>query len=200
MKQTTKIGLAGTGARGTIRWIDNQDLLQRSLDSGLNQLFRDVFGAPPYNEVFTTREVDIFFTNYLSTGADILSISEDLNGTPIAFMVGIPLSNEFKKVSSLPTWLFNRKTSYIAEDGVSKDWRRMGLSSYMKSKMLTKMKIDGYEFTLLRTRADNTPQITAVAKAGGAKIPYAQQIVPRNTRNGLVQEDNRFFLFDLRMK
>jgi hypothetical protein len=196
--QNYKIGISNAAARGIVEWTKSENSLRNLLDGGLNELFRDVFGDDPYNEVFSKDEVDQIFRNYLQNNADILSIREDLNGRPIAFMVGMPLSNEFKKACGLPDFLFTQKTAYIAEDGVDKNWRRRGLSCVMKCKMLSKAKSDGCNFALLRTRADNTPQISAVFKAGGSVIDGAQQMVSRNTRVGVIQEDNRFFLFDLR--
>lgn len=193
-----KIGITGRGARGIVEWVQNESDLEKLLDTGLNALFQNVFGEEPYNEIFSKQEVDDIFYDYLEKGADILSIREDLNGRPVAFMVGTPLLKKFKKVSGLPDFLFEEETAYIAEDGVDKNWRRLGLSSFMKSKMLAKAKGDGCDFTLLRTRADNDPQIAAVFNAGGRVIDGAQQMVPRNTKKGFVREDNRFFLFDLR--
>lgn len=182
------------------RWITEERDLQETLRLGLSDLFRDVFGEPPYNEVFEPGEVDEIFKKYLDQNANILFASSNFFDLPVAFMVGMSLSNEFKKVANMPPILFERKTGYIAEDGVCKNWRRRGLSNKMKEIMLNQMREQNYELVVLRTRADNTPQIAAVTKAGGTEIPCAQQFVTRNTKFGTVKEDNRFFLFDLRPK
>jgi ribosomal protein S18 acetylase RimI-like enzyme len=198
MKQTQKIGLIQNGARVYDQWVENKNDLSRLLDNGLNNLFRDVFGDPPYNEVFSVREVNQIFFDYLDSGADIMALLEGLNGKPIGFMVGMSLSSEFQNVANMPPIFFERKTGYIAEDGVDKEWRRMGLSSFMKKKMLERLQEREFEFAMLRTRSDNIPQIEAVVKSGGSMISYAQQDVARQTKLGEVKEDNRFFLFDLR--
>jgi hypothetical protein len=173
---------------------DTNDL-QTFLDTGLMELYRTVFGAPPYNEVFEDAEVIDIFNDYLQSNGDIMVLSE--RGRPISFMVGTPLKADFMTVCGIPANIPLAKMRYIAEDGVDVPYRRRGISTMMKGALLDQYASQGFEQAILSTSAANTPQIQAVLAAGGKTIIGAQQMVERTTKFGKVMEDNRFFRFDL---
>lgn len=170
--------------------------LQASLDNGLDQLYADVFADPPYNESFTTDEARDIFQGYVQNRGLILVANNDY-AIPQAFIVATPCRSEFSKVCGISRDEMPR-TAYIAEDGVRSSMRRQGVSSMMKRQMLGMLLQCGYTDVLLRTSEQNTPQIRAVEKMGGMRIPNAKQTVERMTKFGTVLDQSCFFRFKLK--
>ena len=170
--------------------------LRNMLDNGLSDLYRNVFGAPPYNEVFAKGEVNDIFFDYLNKNGHIFILTHFETQKPLAFMIGNSAGSKFDDVLNMQTYIYGSKTAYLADDGVDISLRRKGVSTFLKGVFLEACREDGFEQVLLRTRADNYSQISAVNKAQGSIISGVDQYVARNIQSGeRVQEHNKFFLF-----
>ena len=74
--------------------ISSEEELKGILDGGLNALYQEVFADPPYNEKFTSTEVEETFRAYFQSGANIFVV---LNSSekPVAFVTSVPLKSDF---------------------------------------------------------------------------------------------------------
>ena len=171
-----------------------QSVLQDYLKAGLVDLYCEVFGGWPYNEVFEREAVAQGFQNVLQAqGMIVLALYSE---RPVGFMVAEPIGERFKEIAAFND-LDRQKTAYIAEDGVSAAFRRQGISSTMKSCVLNGLRAWGMQQTILRTSIINEPQIQACLKTGAQRLNDVEQMVERETSSGLVQEKNCFFRFVL---
>lgn len=187
------------GKSYSVDQITDASYLQKLLDKGLVDLYRDVFGAPPYNEVFRNEEVEDIFFDYLKSKGKIFILKHFENEKPLAFMIGTPIGNKFNDVLSMKNYIKDRRTAYLADDGVDVSIRRAGVSTFLKTVFLKSCQQDQYDQVILRTRSDNYCQISAVNKASGVILNDVQQDVTRTVRgDNTIKEDNRFFLFNFR--
>ena len=179
--------------------IQNKAELSRWLDNGLARLYQDVFSGPPYNESFTLDEIKSCFQDMLSKkGVIIVATDPKKNNQPVAFVVSVPLKDEFEIAAKVKDVVNPEKTSYFAEDGVDMNYRRQGLSARMKDMLLEANRAEGIPNMLLRTSNDNYAQISAVNKAGGKVLKDVFQSVARKRTDGSVTiEKSAFYLFDL---
>jgi ribosomal protein S18 acetylase RimI-like enzyme len=187
-----KVGISSQGNDN----IGSIEKLNALLDGGLDQLYADVFADPPYNENFSTDEVRNIFQGYLKDRGLILVAGRDVL-QPQAFIVATPCQSDFARICGVKEQDIP-KTAYIAEDGVHASMRRLGVSSMMKREILNMLSQCGYTDVLLRTSEQNTPQIRAVEKIGGTRLPNAKQTVERITKFGKVMDKSCFFRFQLK--
>lgn len=172
-------------------WIGNQKVLNEWLDKGLDSLYADVFAEPPFSEKFEIPEVREIFNHYMDNSADILVATLEDSGLPIALMVQFPLEKKGEVVEVLGNSFDPHKCIYFAEDAVSKDYRRRGISSHMKSLAKERAKDSGKDYMILRTNISNYAQINAVAKDGGFVIPGCIQETYSTKLSGVVEPDLR---------
>lgn len=178
--------------------IQTEKELNMYLDKGLDALYRDVFGGPPYNEKFTLEEVRDIFRGFIREQGQVYIALDDENGNkPVAFVTSVPLTSAFNIASAVKGSVKAKNAAYFAEDGVDVNYRRKGISAQMKKLLLAACSVDDLKEVVLRTSANNYAQISAVNKAGGIVIRKAKQEVPRTQTDGSVVIDkNAFYLFD----
>lgn len=178
--------------------IQTEKELNMYLDKGLDTLYRDVFGGPPYNEKFTLKEVrDIFCGFIREQGQVYIALDDEIGNKPVAFVTSVPLASAFNVAAAVKGSVRAGGAAYFAEDGVAEDYRRRGISTQMKKLLLAACSADGLGKVVLRTSAANYAQISAVNKAGGIVIRKAKQEVPRRQAdNSIVIDSNSFYLFD----
>ncbi|MBP9846923.1 MAG: hypothetical protein KBD43_12775 [Saprospiraceae bacterium] len=177
--------------------ISSEEELKGILDGGLNALYQEVFADPPYNEKFTSTEVEETFRAYFQSGANIFVV---LNSSekPVAFVTSVPLKSDFGVAIVAGSRVDVERTAYFAEDGVVSDLRQKGVSAAMKSILISACRESGFEALLLRTSAYNYRQISAVNKAGGYTLSGLFQQVTSTRSDGKMTQDTRFFYnFDL---
>ena len=172
-------------------WIENHTVLKEWLDKGLDSLYADVFAEPPFSEKFEIPEVRDIFCHYMDNGADILVATPHDTDLPIALMVQFPLEKKAEVLEVLGNSFDPHKCIYFAEDAVSKDYRRRGISSHMKSLAKERAKDAGKDYMILRTNISNYAQINAVAKDGGFVIPGCIQETYSTKLSGVVEPDLR---------
>jgi hypothetical protein len=114
--------------------IQTEKELNMYLDKGLDALYRDVFGGPPYNEKFTLEEVRDIFRGFIREQGQVYIALDDENGNkPVAFVTSVPLTSAFNIASAVKGSVKAKNAAYFAEDGVDVNYRRKGISAQMKS-------------------------------------------------------------------
>lgn len=178
--------------------IQTEKELNMYLNKGLDALYRDVFGGPPYNEKFTLEEVRDIFRGFIrEQGQVFVALDDEKDNKPVAFVTSVPLSAAFNVASAVKGSVRVKNAAYFAEDGVDANYRRKGISAQMKKLLLAACSVDGLEKVVLRTSANNYAQISAVNKAGGMVIRKTLQEVPRTLVDGKsVVDRNAFYLFN----
>lgn len=181
--------------------IKNKKALNKILELGLIQLYQQVFANPPYNEKFEAQQVREIFEDYLNSRGHIFVASEIDTNRPVAFVTSVPVKSEFD-VAALAGERFKlRRTQYFAEDGVASSHQRQGISNRMKHLLLDACAASRVKTLLLRTKADNYKQISAVNKAGGSVVSGMFQQVTSKRKDGLMSTDTRaFYEFDVKQK
>ncbi len=170
------------------------------LNKGLIRLYKDVFGGAPYFEKFSEAEVRDCFQEFLKRQGQIFLAVNPADDKPVAFIVSVPLRNEFNMAAfAKRNGIGVRNAAYLAEDGVDASFRRGGLSARMKALLLETCKMEGFSKVLVRTSAQNYPQISAINKAGGRVVRGVLQNVDRTRLDGTTTNDvNAFYIFDRR--
>lgn len=181
-----------------IERVTAQEQLNDLLDAGLANLYQEVFGGPPYNEMFSAQEVRDIFQEFLDKkGCIFVALNPQAENRPVAFVVSTPLRAEFELAKLAGTKVEADKTAYFAEDGVAEDYRRNGLSARMKKLLIETNSVSSIGKMFLRTSQQNYKQISAVNKAGGVVISGLFQDVARKRLDGTTTiDENAFYLFD----
>lgn len=119
-----------------IEKISQASQLERFIDNGsLFQLYQDIFSQPPYQEQFTLEEVKSIFAEYAEKG--ILFLAEDRQkGKLIGFGAALPLKYTGDVREVLKDAIDVENAWYMADLGVDKDYRRLGIAKTLVQERL----------------------------------------------------------------
>ena len=178
-------------------WIKDDKSLDFACEQDLLGLYRRIFSEPPYNENFTDDEIYADLQQTLKQDGLIFTATEKQGLDRVrGFVSSLPLACVPEIVSTVENIVDIDKTSYFAEDGVERGYRRKGISGLMKTMLLQANWMSGMEHILLRTSDRNYRQAAAVTKTGGRIIADIFQHVASLRQGGQMMQDRRaFYLF-----
>jgi diaminopimelate epimerase len=183
------------GQHDIVRIADHESLTD-ALKRGLGDLYRSVFAGAPYFEKFSAEEAEDSFRQCLDQGGIVFAAFDRATGKAVAFNASLPLETvpDLKRLFGQASWF--ARAAYFAEDGVDQSLRRQGVSACMKRLLLSANFSAGVQNVLLRTNANNYPQICAVTKAGGRVLSDIFQDVAGVRQSGKTTVDKRsFYMF-----
>ena len=170
--------------------VTNAEQLAAALQQeGLPELYKDVFGKPPYNESFTDDEIAEIFEQYLQHGK--LFLAKD-TGRVIGFGASVPLVQEPVIEEILHDKLDTSVTWYMADLGVNEEYRKNGIG-----KMLVQKRIDAApdgSILVMRTSINNLASQSIYKSLGFVQVSDAYQFVEQARQDGSTATDKRLFL------
>lgn len=167
--------------------VSEKKLIQTLNNEGLIDLYKRVFSAPPYNEMFTDQEVIDEFANYLSNG--FVSIFRK-DGKIVAFE-GTCRSSSSSIADVVTNMGRNPETTwYFGDLGVDVPYRRQGIGKKLTEKRLSSLT----DPVILRTNKDNFQAINLYESLGFQIIEGEKKLVEQTRVSGVIEQDERIFL------
>lgn len=167
--------------------ISKEQMIRYLTKENLIQLYKDVFGGPPYFEEFTEQEVIDEFMNYLTNG--YVSVARN-NGKIVAFE-GTCRASKSSIAPVMKTYGFDpEKYWYFGDLGVDAAFRRQGIGKKLTEQRLKKLT----DPIILRTNRNNYQAINLYQSLKFKVLDGWRQNVVKTRIEGAIEEDERVFL------
>ncbi len=183
-----KLEFDRNGEPFSIERVSDAGALQDALNSGgLNRLYQEIFGKPPYEEVFSDTEVSDIFAQYVSRG--LLFVAKGKNGI-VGFGAALPLTEVPEVADSIINADISADGWYMADLGVADAGRQKGIG-----KRLVEARLDALagKQIVMRTSENNIISQSLYRSLGFIRIPGVQQDITGKRTDGSVKTDRRIF-------
>jgi|GEM_PF-7025134 len=153
--------------------------------------YKDIFGGKPFYESFTENELEDIFKKFLSD--DTIFILKTNLDQAIAFAIGIPLEEYNKDTILLLSDEIDTDSSfYIAEVGVTKEFRGCGIGSELFSELVNQASLKAkYSNFVLRTSPESL--MVNTCKKFDFKLLDVTQTIQQTRQNGEIEDEQRAF-------
>lgn len=194
--------LKGLASRLRLAWLDTEEDFARAVTAGLCPLYCKVFGDA-YDERFTPQEVQRYFANDLrGPGGRVVVAYDRKSEIVVGFAATTPLARKPDVASLVAPYLSVPvdRCTVLREDAVDENYRRQGLSTWMKRTVFDLSQGEGNVAAITRTSTVKTnPQLRAIFRIPGTVMlrgPSGQpltQIVDSLRLDGTTRPDERCF-------
>lgn len=153
-------------------------------------VYKEVFGGDPYNEVWTTPEVKKEYDIITAENGAVISCY--INNKCIGFVTYREEIAGEHPVKYPDT----EKVGYISDIAVLKEYRNKGIGTFLFSACLINMRIDGYTIALMRTLQKGKSMSYDIAIRAGMKVlENVTELVQKDRNDDNREEtDKRIFL------
>ena len=151
----------------------------------LVKFYKMAFGESPWNEVFETREVQVWFKEMMDCpGKIILGIFLEQKLVGATFCVDFELNHD--AWGFLPTQIKKEEVIYLAESFIDPAYQGMGLGAILHDARLRIARSRGYKYALQRT-SEQSGMYSLICKTGFTEIGR-QMVVSLKFIKGVIKE------------
>lgn len=167
-------------------------------NNSIYKLYKDCFGEPPYEEVFSNTEVSLLFHNYFQKGIIIFCL-DAYKKNILGFVAAIPLICEAEIAAIAKDYGFDPATDwYYADAGVARLYRRNGIGKQLAVELI---KTIPAKKIIMRTHEKNIASQKCHQKVGFSIIDGMYQDINKERISGNIEVDRRIFLcYDKNLK
>jgi len=151
----------------------------------LIHIYKQAFGEPPWNEIFTNNEVKDWFAEMMScSGKIVLALCVEYELIGGTFCVNADLKHDVWQY--LPTSVKKQEVIYLAESFINPAYQRKGLGKILHDRRLEIARKQGYKYALQRTNEQSG--MYALIQRTCFKEIGRQIVISCKTINGVIKE------------